>query len=68
MSRATGIVNLIDRRAEGGDSQRSRIGDSACHGDLAPSRKGSLARSGTEVGSDGSGIGDVEKVRDLIVN
>ena len=37
-------------------------------GDLAPSRKGSLARSAAEVSRDGFRIRDVEEVRDLIVN
>src|ERR1700722_1713619 len=43
-------------------------GRSAGLGDLAPSRKGSLARSAAEVGRGGFGIRDVEEVRDLIVN
>src|SRR5580704_6792916 len=43
-------------------------GRSAGLGDLAPSRKGSLARSAAEVGRGGLGIRDVEEVRDLIVN
>src|SRR5271154_3332133 len=45
-----------------------RSGDSACLGNLGPNRKCSLARSAAEVGSHGLGIGNVEKVRDLIVN
>src|ERR1700722_9161832 len=64
-----GIVNLSERRAE---ERRFfwevRSGGSARLGDLAPSRKGSLARSAAEVSSGGFGIGDVEEVRDLIVN
>ena len=47
---------------------RDELGRCADLGDLAPSRKGSLARSAAEVGRDGFGIRDVEEVRDLIVN
>ena len=47
---------------------RDELGRSARLGDLAPSRKGSLARSAAEVGRGGFGIRDVEEVRDLIVN
>ena len=45
-----------------------RSGSGARLGDLAPNRKGSLARSAAEVSSGGFGIGDVEEVCDLIVN
>ena len=47
---------------------RDELGRSAGLGDLAPSRKGSLARSAAEVGRGGFGIRDVEEVRDLIMN
>ena len=63
-----GIVKLSERRAEEGDFLRDELGSSARLGDLAPSRKGSLARSAAEVGRGGSGIRDVEEVRDLILN
>jgi Arm DNA-binding domain len=45
-----------------------RSGDSACLGDLGPNRKSSPARTAAEVGTHGFGIGNVEEVRDLIVN
>ena len=63
-----GIVKLSERWAEEGDFMRDELGRSARLGDLAPSRKGLLARSATGVGRGGFGIRDVEEVRDLIVN
>ena len=63
-----GIVKLGERRAEEAIFLRDELGRSARLGDLAPSRKGSLARRTAEVGRDGFGIRDVEEVRDLIVN
>ena len=63
-----GIVKLSERWAEEGDFMRDELGRSARLGDLAPSRKGSLARSAAEVSRDGVRIRDVEEVGDLIVN
>jgi hypothetical protein len=63
-----GIVKLSECRVEEAIFLRDELGRSAGLGDLAPSRKGSLARSAAEVGRGGFGIRDVEKVRDLIVN
>ena len=51
------------------DFVREKRSDSAIRfGDLALSRKGSLARSAAEVSRGRFGIRDVEEVRDLIVN
>ena len=63
-----GTAKLGERRAEKAIFLRDELGRSARLGDLAPSRKGSLARRTAEVGRDGFGIRDVEEVRDLIVN
>jgi hypothetical protein len=64
-----GIVNLSEGLAE---EMRFFVevgsGSSARLGDLAPSGKGSPARSAAEVSSGEFGIRDVEEVRDLIVN
>ena len=66
---AAGIVNLSVRWAEGRRfSSEVRSGRSACLGDLAPNPEGALARSAAAVGSDGFRIGNVEEIRDLIVN
>jgi hypothetical protein len=46
---AMGIVKSSERWAEEGDFMRDELGRSARLGDLAPSRKGSLARSAAEV-------------------
>ena len=45
-----------------------RSGSSAGLGNLTPNGKGSLARGASAISSGGFGIGDVEEVRDLIVN
>ena len=63
-----GTVKLGERRAEEAVFLRDELGRSARLGDLAPSRKGSLARSAAEVSRGRFGIRDVEEVRDLIVN
>ena len=63
-----GIVKLSECRVEEAIFLRDELGRSAGLGDLAPSRKGSLARSAAEVSRDGFGIRDVEEVRDLIMN
>ena len=59
---------MSELRARKAISLREELGRSTRFGDLAPSRKGSLARSAAEVGRGGFGIRDVEEVRDLIMN
>ena len=51
-----------------GFSSKSLFSERGDFGDVAPSRKGSLAQSSAEVGGGGFRIGDVKEVRDLIVN
>jgi hypothetical protein len=64
-----GIVNLSELEAKEARFVGEKRSNSGIRfGDLAPSRKGSLARRAAEVSSRRFGIRDVEEVRDLIVN
>ena len=60
-------MRLSGNRSSGFGS-KSLLSEGSDLGDVAPSRKRSLARSAAEVGGGGFGIRDVEEVGDLIVN
>lgn len=51
-----------------GVGSKSLLSERGALEDVAPCRKGSFAQSATEIGGGGSGMRDVDQIRDLVVN